>query len=318
MESPVKRPRHNLDDDNAATPRQKDREYSLFLQESDSTPRPAQWNTHRMPIPPPARAKGFTLSFLRRVPELADMAHRVVEHERKRRAREERKKQEASQGTRHVAVPPPPSKQVREEPSVRKAKRLYMWALRELHREGSIILHEDDAPVWESPVLAQPSVGIWKPLRSDAHSGTQDTADTTHESLASARAGDDCDPGALSDPPAHEESYIPLTPALLSEPILDAIKGLMARKPLCRPKPSRASGGQQRVPESYRGHPGGIGGSGDKKRMGPTAAELRVYLSGVDARWEHVGEYTVMDALDILRREERVYRVGNGRWELSI
>jgi hypothetical protein len=39
----------------------------------------------------PAENLGFTLSYLRRVPELSDMAYRVVKAESKRRAREERK-----------------------------------------------------------------------------------------------------------------------------------------------------------------------------------------------------------------------------------
>ncbi|KAF8587019.1 hypothetical protein K439DRAFT_1659338 [Ramaria rubella] len=303
-ESPTKRLKRVHNDDNAATPRPKARNIRPW-EEPNVTPRPSRSSMKR--ITPradrPSRTKGFTLSYLRRVPELADMARRVVEAEQKRRSREARQKQKeaARAGKTFNAPKQPPA----ESPS-RKVKRLYTWTLRELHREGSIILHEDDAPVWELSAPAELRLGIWKAsTRGDISGISNFTALSTLSTISSI---DDStaslDNGDISDPPLREESYIPLTPAMLMAPVITAIQGLMVRNPRTR---SRIL---QENSDAYRGN--------GSQAVGPTAGELREYLSKVDARWENVGEYTIIDALELLKKEGKVYRIGKGRWELSI
>ncbi|KAF8478796.1 hypothetical protein JB92DRAFT_3045829 [Gautieria morchelliformis] len=307
-ESPTTRTKHYFDGEILTqTPTPKCRQ-THFLQELNNTPRPSQWHAkHKDTNTHTHLSKGFTLSYLRRVPELAEMAHRVVENERKRRSREQRQRQkEAARSGRDIALP----KQPPAEPASRKAKRLYMWALRELHKEGSIILHENDAPVWEFPEVAKTGLRIWKTSYSDHVPASVDTSDitaTTICSLGSSTVDESrthWDPGELSDPPAREESYIPLTPTMLMDPVMDAIKGFITHKPHAKRITVQQSTG------TYL--------SRGSKAVGPTAQELREYLSNLDERWENVGEYIVKDALELLKKEDRVYRVGNGRWELSL
>ena len=270
----------------------------------DVTPRPSQWNgKHNTKTHQSGYIKGFTLSYLRRVPELAELAHKVVEVERKRRSREQRQRQKDAARAGNEAI----LSKVPTEPTSKKTKRLYMWALRELHREGSIILQEDDAPVWEYIEFSKASEGIWKTSKRDHSSAALDTGNnttmTSNTSVTDEKKSH-WDPDELSDPPVHEESYVPLTPDMLMEPIIEAIKGFMIRKPHTKRSTVQQSSG------TYRGSGSTV--------VGPTAEELHEYLRKVDARWENVGEYTVKDALDLLKKQEKVYRAGNGRWALSI
>ncbi|KAF8522894.1 hypothetical protein BU17DRAFT_44247 [Hysterangium stoloniferum] len=245
---------------------------------SDETPRPLV--NKRKARPSAAQPlKGFTLSYLRRVPDLADMACAVVKVERKARIREARKKQkETSQmriDTKHVPVPA-------ADPTSRITKRLYIWALKELRKEGSIIICEGDSPVWQLPAPH----GIWKVSKS---SQSMDRSNLTSSTTIS--TVDEDDSGELSDPPAREESYIPLTPTILTEPVFEAIRNSIMRNNKRRKK------GQS---------------------LGPTTEEIQTYLSRTDARWEFVGEYTILDTLELLKKKDRVYRAGNGTWGLPI
>ena len=304
-ESPTKRVkcRH---DANSATPKPRDRRLRS-LPGFDETPRASDRYRQEMSGQTTARQpKGFTFSYLRRVPELADMALRVVQAEGKRRARDARhKQQEAIRAGKSVKLPGPPP----AEPPNRKAKRLYTWALRELLKEGSIILHEDDAPVWEWSVAAISTRDVWKASKSDQLSLTADNTNVTAFTTASdltrittlSNNESLLDPGELSDPPLHEESYIPLMPVMLTEPIVEAIKCMLMRKPAPKPREATAN---------HRGY--------GSHAIGPTTEELREYIGQVDARWENVGEYTIADALALLKADDRVYRVGKGRWEVSI
>ncbi|TFY62684.1 hypothetical protein EVJ58_g3709 [Rhodofomes roseus] len=156
---------------------------------------------------------GFTLSHLRRVPELMILARRVVDEEGRRRAKEERERQKAgptntTSKQRQVQPARPP------EHKTKKTKRLFQFAIRQLYEEGSIVL-------WDGPTRPLP--------REDADS-TQlpgplwKANSSTASAMTASSIGDEDDPGQLSDPSPTEEAYISLTPEVLAGIVQRAIK----------------------------------------------------------------------------------------------
>lgn len=125
---------------------------------------------------------GFTLSHLRRVPELALLATRVVRAETRKRDKVDREKERANSripsstsvsmgrqngngngstptcrtGTRPGATTDPPRK---------KMARLFSWAIVKLYEEGSIILWDGEVRPLPVPPLSMPlllpSSGLW-------------------------------------------------------------------------------------------------------------------------------------------------------------
>ncbi|KIJ61835.1 hypothetical protein HYDPIDRAFT_42336 [Hydnomerulius pinastri MD-312] len=142
---------------------------------SSSRPRPhgapPQTQTRaqaQTPTTPPTL--GFTLSHLRRVPELALLAERVVRAETRRREKAEREKEKekqrsqtrpASSSSKPSTTTPKPSsaapkpepkpKPPPPDPPHKKMKRLFAWAVVKLYEEGSIVL-------WDGAVRALPRV----------------------------------------------------------------------------------------------------------------------------------------------------------------
>src|SRR6266550_4698809 len=93
--------------------------------------------------------RGFTLSYLRRVPELAEMARRVVVAEAKRRAKEHRKKgaERRSQESTPLASSSAGLHDLPRDKVGPKVKRLFKWVVVQLLHEGSIVL-------WDGPMHA--------------------------------------------------------------------------------------------------------------------------------------------------------------------
>lgn len=236
---------------------------------------------------------GFTLSHLRRVPELVLLAQRVVDAEARRRAREERK-QASGSAVQNKSKPVQRPQNSSRESKHAKIKRLFRFAIRQLYEEGSIVL-------WDGPVRALPQSGtqsldaLWK----------ANVSTISAMSVVSAGSQAEEDAGELSDPSPDEEAYIPLTPQYFADAVEHAIKAVQARaaaaaasKP--RPRPRNvwdASAAVQSPPP------------------GPTPAEILTWLRR-DARWERVGEWTVKETLEWAKNEGRVWCVGNGRWEV--
>ena len=81
-------------------------------------------------------ADAFTLSYLRRVPELAELARRVARHTRKRKAHEEKEKSRASSSSRRATRP---SRVDTKATDTKMAKRLFVMAIRAMYDEGSIV-----------------------------------------------------------------------------------------------------------------------------------------------------------------------------------
>ncbi|OSX60999.1 hypothetical protein POSPLADRAFT_1047308 [Postia placenta MAD-698-R-SB12] len=225
---------------------------------------------------------GFTLSHLRRVPELVLLAQRVVDAEARRRAREERK-QASGSAVQNKSKPVQRPQNSSRESKHAKIKRLFRFAIRQLYEEGSIVL-------WDGPVRALPQSGtqsldaLWK----------ANVSTISAMSVISAGSQAEEDAGELSDPSPDEEAYIPLTPQYFADAVEHAIMAVQARaaaaaasKP--RPRPRNvwdASAAVQSPPP------------------GPTPAEILTWLRR-DARWERVGEWTVKETLEWAKNEGR-------------
>ena len=171
---------------------------------------------HSSSVPDSGR-RGFSLSYLRRVPELSLLASKVVQATTRRRLREERKKlKEAGMLKSKTQVSSPlSSNQV-----AFKMKRLFQWALNQLLKEGCIV-------IWDGPVRECSNISICDTSRlwistitrsSDSIFGGPNTGN------------DDNDEGYLSDPSPNEEAYISLTPDFSADYIEAAIKVISDRQ----------------------------------------------------------------------------------------
>ncbi|KAH9833316.1 uncharacterized protein C8Q71DRAFT_197668 [Rhodofomes roseus] len=289
-------------DDRTPRPSQLRARLSEVERELDRTPRvgraPTRTSVPEEPDNPSGDSLyGFTLSHLRRVPELMILARRVVDEEGRRRAKEERERQKAgptntTSKQRQVQPARPP------EHKTKKTKRLFQFAIRQLYEEGSIVL-------WDGPIRPLP--------REDADS-TQlpgplwKANSSTASAMTASSIGDEDDPGQLSDPSPTEEAYISLTPEVLAGIVQRAIKECIEAAAARRSK--HRHGGRPRAdvdPTAPFAPPA--------PPPGPTPAEITAWLHR-DARWARVGEWAVKDALECAKAEGKVWCIGHGRWEL--
>ncbi|KAA1475219.1 hypothetical protein DENSPDRAFT_883391 [Dentipellis sp. KUC8613] len=292
------------DTDVLGTPTKPRRSMSTLGELGDATPRPTKVDPAATPRATrdskEAPLRGFTLSYLRRVPELAGLARRVVRAETRRRAKEEREREKGNSQKRTQTQDRSIFRSQRApEATAAKTKRLYVWAIRKLYEEGSIVLFE--GPTYVIEVAAEVSA-LWKAGRS---------ADASSTSLFSVRStathGDD-EEEELSEPSPTEESYIPLTPAYLGPYVEVALKALAAHPP------SHAHGHVQ-VKNPYARR------SGPSHGMGFTKEEVTGWLGRSSGRWERVGSWTVQEALGWLEGEGRVWCLSEkdgGRWEVCL
>ncbi|KAG0704963.1 hypothetical protein DFH29DRAFT_325765 [Suillus ampliporus] len=241
---------------------------------------------------------GFTLSHLRRVPELALLASRVVHAEAKRRARAEREAekaksaqtQKASLKSAHASSSKTTNahSQTRTKPSDAprvKMKRLFSWAVLKLYEEGSIVLWDKSASLLPGTISMPryPGFGntneLWKTANSTtsfstANNSVFSTANSTIFSSASASSSKFVmseEDAYLSDPPMDEEDevYVSVTPTLLAGPIRDIMRAK------------------------------GIGGRNAKVK----AEEITRCLRRGDARWARVGAWAVEEAMEVILGE---------------
>ncbi|EGO29410.1 hypothetical protein SERLADRAFT_433394 [Serpula lacrymans var. lacrymans S7.9] len=221
---------------------------------------------------PSSHTYGFTLSYLRRVPELALLASRVVRAEAKRRLRAEREEKMTRPTASSHSRTSSHAKPKQNEPSRLKMKRLFGWALVKLYEEGSIILW--DGPVRKAPTGlsdSQDCQGETSALWKTANSTMFSVSSTSSSSVLA--LDEDEEDAQLSDPEENEESYVPLTPALLAAHVRHALQAMQA-------------------------HPRGRG-SGKE----PSSEEVAIYLRRRDARWARVGAWVVKEAMDLVHVE---------------
>ncbi|KAF8155771.1 hypothetical protein B0H34DRAFT_798891 [Crassisporium funariophilum] len=298
--TPTKRSRTNCD----ITPKPES------LQLTELTPRPRMpppkfggnhSSSSSIPLQPPSNIplqssparQGFTLSYLRRVPELSLLASRVVEAVARRRLRAERKKlQEAGisqQGTRkskntNAAAS---SSTVPKDKLGPKMKRLFQWAVIQLLREGCVVL-------WDGPMRACPDASLanasrlWKTNTTFDNTLFSTSAATFSSSLSLPQYDEDDDAVLLSDPSPNEESYISLTPAYLAEQVEKTMQVLTDHYVEIRKPYAKIT--KEAITSSLR----------------------------KDDRWRYVGDWKVDDALHLLESEGKVLSIGQGRWELTL
>ena len=238
------------------------------------------------------KADAFTLSYLRRVPELAELARRVARYNRKRKARDEREKEKsrASSSSRRVTRT---SKVDAIATDAKMAKRLFVMAIRVMYDEGSIVYSDGNGTrTWdaeEAEWLQDREDGIWKVRRGDdthtiiTHT-TVGTTSVTLTTIGNTTRQAIVDESDLSEPDLDEESYIPVTPSILAQPILDAIRAVVIQK-------------------------------GKVAQGGATIAEILEALRGkLDERWARVGDWAVGNALEVMEEDEMVGKTAQGRW----
>ena len=143
------------------------------------------------------------------------------------------------------------------------------------------------------------SSGMWKTSTSI---GVHDLSVATTASVSSRgntqtqtqRASDSS--GELSEPNAKEEAYISVNSTTMAPVILRAIKTLST--------PPSGSSGESRA-------------TGRRPRP-PTASEILAYLHALDMRWERVGPWVIDEALQKLKKDDRIYQIREGRWALCV
>ncbi|KAG5219860.1 succinate:fumarate antiporter [Salix suchowensis] len=232
------------------------------------------------------------MSFLRRIPELAFLARRVVEAEAKRRAKEERRS--------HV-----PERQFLEVNPGPKMKRLFTFTIRKLYDEGSIVL-------WDGPVhpyaskygFIPPNDGLWK-ISSKSAASTQ----MHNDSLSlSATFSMTCDSASISCSTTPDVTFA-FAKLKVHFPILGRRRGLHFRHsaylaPLVeeaievlvgRMKSANTANGNTRREPTMHTHPG------------PTLSQITSYLQRKDSRWAKIGEWKVHEALTLLRDTGKIW-----------
>ena len=243
---------------------------------------------------------GCTLSFLLRVPELANLACRVVQAEARRR-----EKTRQSQSQSGAASLEPSSKERRAfvsstEGTVPKVKRLFSWAIRKLYQDGSIIMWDGPVLTVLEPHIAPDSSMLYRSSQLE-HDGRSRLV-SRHDS----QPIDDNSMEDLSDPPSDEEAYASLSTAYLATQVEQAIRSLIALQMRRRKKEN-----------TY------MGPAVSRRRLlplpGPTKEDITTHLRRGDDRWKRVNGWVVQEALEWLRDNGRVWCVSEddgGRWEL--
>ncbi|KAG8945900.1 hypothetical protein FRC00_009892, partial [Tulasnella sp. 408] len=203
---------------------------------------------------------GFSLSQLRRVPELDCLGRRVVRAEMKRRAKEQRLKEkevrqkekekervrrsqgvlQPSQGSLRSptkAASAAPKKFSSERTSL-KVKRLFQMTLRVLREDGTIIIVEGPAKKWDREGEERCRRSCWRDLTNTSMDVSTFSAasvfNTTTSSAASSLLDDssicmnmDEDPPSDPDPTYEEECYLPVTAFVLATPVLQVIGSIV-------------------------------------------------------------------------------------------
>ncbi|KAH6918054.1 succinate:fumarate antiporter [Coprinopsis sp. MPI-PUGE-AT-0042] len=227
---------------------------------------------------------GYTISYLRRVPELAFLAKRVLRHEIRanvRKAREAKAKSSRSSGSQ--------LKPEQLKPSPREVKRLFTHAIMQLYREGSIVM-------WAGPKRSLRDIKdgetsrLWKANTSSTSMDAAGGNSTTLYGNSKSAITLDLDDEPFSDPQPNEESYIPLKIPYLADRIVEILPRV------------KASVQTKSKVETY---------------FGATPAQLAKFLQS-DDQWRFVRQDSVDEALEYLEQESRVWCPVKGQWDLTL
>ena len=263
---------------------------------------------------------GCTLSFLLRVPELSNLARRVVQAEMRHREKTRQSQAQAQAQAQSGALSVATSREQRRaalsssaEGSLPKVKRLFSWAICKLYQDGSIIMWDGSAlsvSVLE-PHMALDSSLLYRSSRSDntGYSGSRGGPSrlfSRHGGIQQPADNDSMED--LSDPPSDEEAYASLSTAYLATQVEQAIRSLTALQT------TRRKGENE---STY------MGPAVSRRRLlplpGPTKEDITRHLKRGDDRWKRINGWAVQEALEWLRDNGRVWYVSEddgGRWEL--
>ncbi|QRV91524.1 hypothetical protein RhiJN_19542 [Ceratobasidium sp. AG-Ba] len=174
-----------------------------------------------------------------------------------------------------------------------RTKRLFESALRTLVKEGEVVLYEGP----RRHVASSKSVGkrgfaasseLWPDVTnttdgaSSRHLSVASSKFTAHSSLDLETISEDDDEFAeLSDPSDSEDAYVPVTPRVLRPALLTALRQTLMR------------------------HRGGV----------DFASWMRTLRA--DEQWSRVPDLVLKEAIDELREEEWIHRVGGERWDFT-
>lgn len=168
--------------------------------------------------------------------------------------------------------------------------------LRLLYDEGSIVFSDGrgnrkwDAE--EAEWLQDREEEIWKVRPEDDTRANITHTTVGYTSITSTTIGNrtrqtHVDDPELSEPDPGEEGYIPVTPPILVQPILGAIRSVVLQK-------------------------------GKIAQGGATAGEVLETLRGrVDERWARISEWAIENALEMMAEDEVVQKSAQGRWTVS-
>lgn len=310
---------------------------------TDKTPRPSK--TVRVDETPKAQSIkspfdvddtlcGYTLSHLRRVPELALLARRVVEAESKRRAKDARRKRKeeetisqshskteskqasyatSSASRSHLTAPSDTMRKTsailgrshESEPTYAKMKRLFRYAIRQLYDDGSIVM-------WDGPVRPLPKQ--YMPIPQPKFSTTL----TVQTSVVTSGTGRLWKASATGDDRTIASSVTSVSQSSIEDDLSD----------LSDPPPEEesyvplTSAYLSKIVENAivdilsRSSSFSRKGKHTSPRPGPTSSEIVGHLHRRDERWAHVGEWAVKEALEWGREQGRLWCIGDGRWEV--
>lgn len=241
--------------------------------------------------------RGFTLSYLRRIPILADMAQRVVEAEAKRRRRDEKQKAKEGKASRCTSQS---SSKIAPIKLDAKIKRLFEWIIITLVQEGSMI-------IWDGPNRAPISTdsdisGLWKANSSTSTIGADSTVFSDLGSDSQFLSQEEL--ANLSDPGPDEPGYMPLSPQLLAIFVEQSMRGLLSV-----PQPDGKMDGK-----ATKSRPNGKPPTQNVPREGGvTTAQILSSLK-MDDQWQNLTDWHVEEALQILHEARTVQKGNNKHW----
>ncbi|KAF5334647.1 hypothetical protein D9611_011981 [Ephemerocybe angulata] len=282
---------------------------SLLTPTKDSTPRPTFSKSMSRPKidpldfskfsttaplndKPPLR--GYSISYLRRVPELVLLANRVAKQEirlARKQAKEKEKKDLKAKPTSSASSSTAAKARL---PTIKDIKRLFIRAVNDLYREGSIVIW--DCPSYScSDVYGGDTSFLWKTSTSMSYPPTADsTANSSSKSTLLPNLEGESKDGELSDPDSNEDVYISLTPVFLAKCLEEVI-------PIVQEKERKrvASSGR---PQPYRG----------------ASVEGLLHHLKTDDKWTFVHIDSVEAALKYLEEDGRAWMSGKGQWQLTV
>ena len=263
--------------------------------------------------------EGFTINYLRNTPDLRYLARRVVLAETRRRDRDSRKRgklreTQAVASTSLSSVMITASKSQSHTPSrplsvaslTSRMKKLFETAIRSLYQAGEIIVlpkldvqssspFSQSRPTRLNPEVPYPaSLGpfrVWDdvdPVNS-AHVGdSYATAKSKSRTTSRTRESVHNEPIAVidEDPPPDRpglDEYLPVTPELLAEPVLHAIKKTAVRSP-------------------------------SNPDLGTNIDRIMAFLK-MNEIWARVGDWTVRETLGLLVGREEIWEYSSERWK---